>query len=77
MTADPEWLEKLRSIRSISRLSGDRVDEGRDGAGRRYKATTDELNNTVTQRSNGREDVQDVLIRAPHLRQTSTTVEER
>lgn len=77
MAADPEWLEKIRSIRALSRRSGDRVAEGRDEHGNRFKAVTDELNNTVTQRRNGRQDVQDVHIRAPHIRQTTTTVEER
>jgi hypothetical protein len=37
------------------------VKEGRDENGQRFKATTDELNNTVTQRAGDR---QDVLIRA-------------
>ncbi len=69
-------LEKLRSIGSISRRSGDRVTEGRDEHGR-TKAVTDELNNTVTRRSNGVEEVQDVHIRAPHIRKVTTTTEER
>lgn len=77
MAADPEWLEKIRSIGSIGKLSGDQVTEGRDETGRRYKAVTDELNNTVTRRSNGVEEVQDVHIRAPHIRRVTTTIEER
>lgn len=77
MTADPEWLEKIRSVGAISRRSGDRVDEGRDAHGRRVKAVTDELNNTVVQRNDGTQDVQDVVIRAPHLRQVTTLTEER
>lgn len=67
MAADPEWLAKMRSIGTISRRSGDRVQEGRDEHGR-FKAVTDELNNTVTQRHQGREEVQDVHIRAPQIR---------
>ncbi|OLT13029.1 hypothetical protein BJF79_03780 [Actinomadura sp. CNU-125] len=74
MAADPAWLEKMRSIGSITRRSGDRVHEGRDDNGDRYKATTDELGNTVTERAGDR---QDVTINAPHLRQVSTTLEER
>ena len=58
-----EWLEKMRSISAISRRSGDRVREGRDGAGRRWKATTDELDNTVVHRHKGREEVQDVAVK--------------
>lgn len=57
-------LEKLRSIGHISRRSGDRVREGTDEQGNRYKATTDDLGNTVTQRGDGR---QDVTINAPRL----------
>jgi hypothetical protein len=73
-----EWLERMRSIGVISRRSGDQRNEGRDQHGRRYKAVTDELNNTVTQRHNERgTEVQDVLVRAPHIRQYTTTVEER
>jgi hypothetical protein len=34
-----------------------RVREGRDEAGERYKATTDELGNTVTERAGDRQDV--------------------
>lgn len=74
MAADPEWLAKLRSIGSISRRSRDHIREGRDDSGHRYKATTDELGNTVTARAGDR---QDVTIRAPRLVQRSTTAEER
>jgi hypothetical protein len=72
--ADPEWLDKMRSIGTISRRSGDRVAEGRDEAGRRFKAVTDELNNTVTQRHGDR---QDVHIRAPQVQVATTTREVR
>lgn len=65
MPADPEWLEKLRSIRAISRRSGDQVREGRDADGHRYKAVTDELGHTVTQRAGDR---QDVTIRPKTIR---------
>lgn len=74
MATDPGWLAKMRSIGAISRRSGDRVSEGKDDNGDRYKATTDELNNTVTERAGDR---QDVLIRAPRVVQRSTTTEER
>lgn len=74
MAADPEWLERMRSISSVSRLSGDRVVDGKDTAGRRTKATTDELGNTVTE-SHG--DRQDVHIRAPLISVKTTTNEER
>lgn len=74
MAADPEWLEKLRSIRTISRRSGDQVREGRDDQGRRYKAVTDELGNTVTQRHGDR---QDVTINAPHISARTSVTEER
>lgn len=61
----PVDLERLRSVGVIGRRSGPRVAEGRDANGDRFKAVTDELNNTVTQRAGDR---QDVLIRAPHVR---------
>jgi len=70
----PLDLDKLRSIGSISRRSGDRVREGRDDAGERFKATTDELGNTVTQRAGDR---QDVNINAPVVRVQARTTEER
>jgi hypothetical protein len=53
----PIDLEKLRSIGVISRRSGNRVREGRDDSGDRFKATTDELGNTVTERAGDRQDV--------------------
>jgi hypothetical protein len=46
---------------SIGYLAGGRtrpkVAEGRDEAGDRFKATTDELGNTVTERAGDRQDV--------------------
>lgn len=74
MAADPEWLDKIRSIRTVSKLSGDRVDEGRDSSGDRYKATTDELGNTVIGRKGDR---QDVVIGAPLIAAKTSTTEVR
>lgn len=55
----------LDKLRSIGVLTGGRtrarVREWRSGDGERHKATTDELNNTVTQHARG--DRQDVMIR--------------
>lgn len=49
------------------------VREGSTGSGERYKAVTDELGNTVTERSSSRtsgvSDRQDVLIRPATVRQ--------
>lgn len=63
-----EYLDKLRSVGVISRRTGQRVEEGRDiDSGQRWKATTDELNNTVTERSSltpsGVTERQDVHLR--------------
>lgn len=69
-----EWLEKMRSIGAISRRSGDRVREGRDRDGARFKATTDELGNTVTERAGDR---QDVTINAPRIIARASMKEER
>jgi hypothetical protein len=55
-------------------MPGPKVTEGRDQQGKRFKATTDELNNTVTQRAGDR---QDVLIRAPRIAVAATTHELR
>lgn len=49
--------EKLLSL-SYGRRTRDRVREGRDQSGQRFKAVTDELNNTVTERGDNRQDVQ-------------------
>ena len=63
--------DKMRSIGVISKRTRDRVRTGRDEQGR-YKATTDELNNTVTERDgNGATGVsnrQDVEIRPPTIK---------
>jgi hypothetical protein len=67
--------EKLLSLGYLSRgRTRNQVREGRDAAtGDRYKATTDELGNTVTQRGNDR---QDVTIRAPRVALKTTSAEE-
>ena len=70
--------EKLRSLAVIGRRSGARVEEGRDDNGRRWQATTDEANNTVTKRHDTRgEECQDVTIRAPAVRVATTSTEVR
>ncbi len=67
MVADgtPIDLAKLRSLAVIGRRTRDRVVEGRSHpeTGVPFKATTDELGNTVTEH-NVKGDRQDVLIRA-------------
>lgn len=75
LSETPIDLDKMRSIGYLSKgQTRNKVKEGKDNNGQRYKATTDELNNTVTERSGDR---QDVLIRAPHLKKTTRTEEER
>lgn len=50
--------DKLLSIGYLAKgRSRPKVAEGRDDAGDRYKATTDELGNTVTERAGDRQDV--------------------
>jgi hypothetical protein len=61
------YLEKLRSVAPITRRTRDIVAEGRDEAGDRIKAVTDQLGNTVTEHNNSKDQV-DVHIRAPHIR---------
>lgn len=57
------YTEKLRSIGYLSQgRTRDRVREGRRPDGVRFKAVTDELNNTVTEH-NTKEDRVDVHIR--------------
>jgi hypothetical protein len=46
-----------RSLTVVGALTRDAVKEGRDEGGHRFKAVTDELNNTVTQRHGDRQDV--------------------
>ncbi len=60
------YRDKLLGIGIISRRSGNRVREGRRADGVRYKATTDELNTTVTEHAVG--DRQDVHIRPETIR---------
>jgi hypothetical protein len=55
----PDQKTHYRSIQWAGQ-GAPRVKEGRDKDGHRFKAVTDELNNTVTQRHGDR---QDVLIR--------------
>jgi hypothetical protein len=68
------YLEKLRSV-GVMRggTTKDRVTEGRDAdTGTRWKATTDELNNTVTERTeraaSGVSERQDVHLRPETVR---------
>jgi hypothetical protein len=70
------YLAKLRIIAPIRRRTRDIVAEGRDEAGDRTKATTDQLGNTVTEHNNSKGQV-DVNIRAPEIRVTSETREIR
>jgi hypothetical protein len=50
--------EHYRSLSVLGRIpSKPRVKEGKDAEGHRFKAVTDELNNTVTQRHGDRQDV--------------------
>lgn len=66
--------EKMRSIGQISRrYSSERITEGQDATGERWKTTTDELGNRVTERA----ERQDVVINAPHVSVKTTTNEER
>ena len=60
------YRDKLLGIGVISRRSGNRVREGRRSDGVRFKATTDELNTTVTEHAVG--DRQDVHIRPETIR---------
>lgn len=62
--------DKWRSIGSVRRTN--HVREGRDSEGKRFKAVTDELGHTVTERAGDR---QDVTINANALT-VSTTVNE-
>ena len=63
--------EKLLSLH-VGTRTRPRVREGRDDSGR-WKSTTDELNNTITERPGDR---QDVTIRAPEVA-ARTSVDER
>lgn len=60
--------DKLLTVGVIGKRTRDRVVEGRTGPdGHRYKATTDQLGNTVTEHAT-RDDRVDVAIKAPHIR---------
>jgi len=63
---------------SVGFMAGGRtrpkVVEGRDADGYRFKATTDELNNTITERHSDR---QDAHIRAPLIQVKADTREVR
>jgi len=62
----PIDLEKLRSL-SVGHRTRNRVVEGRRADGVRVKATTDELNNTVTEHAS-KDDRVDVTIRPETVR---------
>jgi len=63
----PIDLDKLRSLGFLSRgRTAPRVREWRSDDGERHKATTDELNSTVTQHARG--DRQDVMLRPETIR---------
>ena len=62
--------DKLLTIAVGGKRTRDRVREGRDGQGKRFKATTDELGHTVTQRAGDR---QDVTINAQTIRVKTRT----
>jgi hypothetical protein len=63
------YLDRLRTVAPISRRTRDIIREGRDVAGARTKAVTDQLGNTVTEHNNSKDQV-DVNIRAPEIRVT-------
>lgn len=57
-----EFLARMRSISVISRQTKDQIVETRDSeTGEFIKATTDELNNTITEYA--KQDRQDVMLR--------------
>ena len=65
--------EHFRSLRVIDKRTRPRITEGKDvDTGQRWKATTDELNNTVTERSqrgpSGVSERQDVYLRPGTVR---------
>lgn len=66
--------DKLLTI-NFGKQTKSKVHEWKSEDGERHKATTDELNNTVTQHSKG--DRQDVLIRAPQVKIETKTKEVR
>ena len=72
MREESEYGKWLRS-KGVTVLSGglsitkDNVKEGRDEEGNRFKATTDEIGNTVVEHNNKKDQV-DVHIKAPHVK---------
>lgn len=74
-SGEPLDLDKLRSIGVLRKgRTRDRVNEGKDSEGKRWKSTTDQLGNTVTE-SHG--DRQDVNIKAPQIVASASVREER
>lgn len=69
-----EFRARMRSVGYIGRRSGPLVEEGVDPKLGKFKATTDELKNTVIESGTDR---QDVIIRAPHVMKTTSTIEVR
>ena len=74
-----EYLDRLRSVGVIGQRTKARTREGRDAdTGQRWKATTDELNNTITERSerspSGVTERQDVHLRPETVHQHLSTV---
>lgn len=72
------YRDKLLGIGVISKRSRPVVREGREHpeTGARWKSTTDELGNVVTQH-NTKDDRQDVLIKAPTVKVAMQQREER
>lgn len=72
MKEESQYGKWLRS-KNVTVLSGgltitkDSTKEGRDENGDRFKATTDEIGNTVVEHNNKKDQV-DVHIKAPHIR---------
>lgn len=69
-----EYLDRLRSVGVIGQRTRVRVKEGHDtDTGTRWKAVTDELNNTITERSerspSGVTERQDVHLRPETVHQ--------
>lgn len=69
MSGTPIDLDKMRSLAVIGRRTRPVVREGRREDGVRFKATTDELNNTVTEHAT-RDDRVDVLVRPQTIHAT-------
>jgi hypothetical protein len=69
------YRDRLLGVGFISGRFSATVHEDRAPDGQRRKHTTDELGNTVTEWARG--DRQDVLVRAPEVKLTTTTEERR